>query len=280
MWANKDWVGRLFSREAKSQDFLAQYSRVFSTVEGNTVFYALPSAETVTRWGEETPAGFRFCMKIPQAISHEKMLQGTQEELQTFLERFAPIEDRLGAHFLLLPKSFQPTHLGLLEAFLQQMPQGASCAVEVRDPVFFAGAAERRLNELLHRYGADRVILDSRGVYRAFAENPNLKTTRRRKPLLPVKAYVTAKQPFVRLICHPRWEENLDLMAYWADVVIHWLKQDLRPYLFFHTPEDIEAPAHAQAFHALLRERDPSIPPLPPFPASLQDELPSQLTLF
>ncbi|MCB9642637.1 MAG: DUF72 domain-containing protein [Myxococcales bacterium] len=279
MWANKEWVGRFFTRGVKNTEMLAQYSQVFSSVEGNTVFYALPSSENIARWKEEVPEGFHFCMKFPHIISHEKMLHNVEDELTVFFERMAPLGSLLGPYFLLLPKAFQLPSLPLLERLLQRVPEGAPCAVEVRHISFFSGLPERRLNELLHRYGADRVITDTRGVYRAIAEDPNLKTLRSRKPQLPEKPYVTGKQPFLRLICHPTWEKNLDIMEYWADAVAHWIEQGLRPYVFLHSPEDIEAPDHARKFHALLQQRI-ELDDLPPTPMDVEGGPREQLALF
>lgn len=43
-WGLKSWVGRLFPPGTKHTDFLARYAEEFNTVEGNTTFYALPTA--------------------------------------------------------------------------------------------------------------------------------------------------------------------------------------------------------------------------------------------
>ncbi len=49
MWGYKDWVGNLFPPHTPQSDFLRLYSRQLNTVEGNTTFYALPSAETLAQ---------------------------------------------------------------------------------------------------------------------------------------------------------------------------------------------------------------------------------------
>ena len=43
---------------------LADYSRYFNCVEGNTTFYALPKVEIVQRWRDMTGDDFRFCFKF------------------------------------------------------------------------------------------------------------------------------------------------------------------------------------------------------------------------
>lgn len=47
---------------------LADYSRYFNCVEGNTTFYALPKLEIVQRWRDMTTDDFRFCFKFPPEI--------------------------------------------------------------------------------------------------------------------------------------------------------------------------------------------------------------------
>ncbi|MCB1809466.1 MAG: DUF72 domain-containing protein, partial [Candidatus Competibacteraceae bacterium] len=90
LWSNPAWVGGLFKRGARPQEFLTQYAEVFSTVEGNTTFYALPRAETVLRWREATPDHFRFCCKFPRTISHDASLRHVNRETVDFLDRLSP----------------------------------------------------------------------------------------------------------------------------------------------------------------------------------------------
>ena len=55
IWTYKGWIGSLFPKGTKSGDFLFEYARRLTTVEGNTTFYAVPSLETLERWSAETP---------------------------------------------------------------------------------------------------------------------------------------------------------------------------------------------------------------------------------
>ena len=55
VWAYKGWAGNLYPRNSRPAEFLHLYSRRFTTVEGNTTFYAVPNAETITRWKTQTP---------------------------------------------------------------------------------------------------------------------------------------------------------------------------------------------------------------------------------
>ena len=75
IWGNKEWAGELFAPDVVQKDFLKQYASVFNTVEGNTTFYGLPSEKAAMRWLSDTPSGFRFALKFPRAISHDKRLR-------------------------------------------------------------------------------------------------------------------------------------------------------------------------------------------------------------
>jgi len=87
MWSNKAWVGRFFTRGAKPPEFLAQYSAVFNSVEGNTTFYATPPSATLIKWraAAAAAADFRFLFKFPRRISHECGLQQATAETLRFL---------------------------------------------------------------------------------------------------------------------------------------------------------------------------------------------------
>jgi uncharacterized protein YecE (DUF72 family) len=72
IWSFKGWVGSFFPKGTKPADFLWEYDRRLNTVEGNTTFYATPSPEKLARWVKETPETFRFCPKLPRAISTQE----------------------------------------------------------------------------------------------------------------------------------------------------------------------------------------------------------------
>src|SRR5579864_343901 len=111
MWGYKEWVGNFFPAHTPASEFLRLYSRRLTTVEGNTTFYATPSAETVAHWRAETPETFRFCFKIPRAISHAGSLDSKNTGLPAFIERMRPLQKRLGPFFLQLPPAFAPAHI-------------------------------------------------------------------------------------------------------------------------------------------------------------------------
>ncbi len=58
-------------------------------MEVNNTFYNLPAAETFRRWGEETPADFRFVLKLSRYLTHIRRLREPDDSVRLFLERAA-----------------------------------------------------------------------------------------------------------------------------------------------------------------------------------------------
>lgn len=82
--------GAPLQHRCQPKDYLAEYARVWNTVEGNTTFYSLPASETVERWHDAVPPEFRFSFKLPKSITHRRSLEGAESETATFLDRMAP----------------------------------------------------------------------------------------------------------------------------------------------------------------------------------------------
>lgn len=272
MWANPDWRGGLYPPHGGG---LEEYAQVFTAVEGNTTFYSgAPRAETVAAWARQVPPGFRFCFKLPAAMTHGRRLVGIEAELEAFLEVLGPLHGRLGPVMVQLPRDFGSDELTRLEALLSRWPTGIPCAVEVRHSEFFhKGAIERDLNRMLITHGVDRVMLDVRPLFATPAgEHPGLQRAQREKPKRPLHVLSTGKRPLVRFIGHQDPSINEYYFAAWIERLALWIKQGKTPYLMVHTPDNHQAPQLARRFYERLAERL-SLPPLPAFPGEVQTSL-------
>lgn len=155
-WSENAWRDYLYPADARSSDYLVLYSQVFNAVEGNTTFYARPSAATVQRWAEIMPEDFRFTAKFPGDISHGGDLRDQLPAAESFVGLMSPLAERVSPLWLQLSASFSPQRLSELAGFIDGLER--PMAVEVRHPEFFAkGDAERTLNRLLR----DRVLSGS-----------------------------------------------------------------------------------------------------------------------
>src|SRR5271170_2539832 len=74
MWTYAPWQGRYLPGSLSPNERLRAYATWCNAVEGNTTFYAIPALDTVKSWAEQTTADFRFVLKLPKAITHERRL--------------------------------------------------------------------------------------------------------------------------------------------------------------------------------------------------------------
>ena len=129
---NNDWKGSLYPQEAQSKVFLILYSKEFNSVEINSTFYRKPTAKTLLRWHDETPDDFKFFIKIPKAISHEKRLENCKEDITEFCGHIhSHIKEKLAGFLYQLPPSFKNTEENL-ERVLSNMDFNFLNVVEFR----------------------------------------------------------------------------------------------------------------------------------------------------
>jgi uncharacterized protein YecE (DUF72 family) len=277
MWGYKEWVGNFFPAHTAAKDFLRFYSQRLPVVEGNTVFYALPSSETITRWCHETPSTFRFCPKVSRSISHEAQLENCKDQTLFFVERMRGLGTRLGPIFLQLPPTFGPPRLPILEAFLTSWPKDVQLAVEVRHADFYLEQHALRVNTLLSQHNVARVMMDTRPLRIGPKEEQQQLQARERKPDLPLQITTTTNFTFLRYIGHPRPEVNDPLLDQWSLQIAQWLKQGTTVYVFCHCPFE----KHSPGICADLYQRVKAVAPLPALPWSgQQDTKPEQIRLF
>ena len=275
MWANRDWIGRHLPATTKPGEELSAYAHLLTAVEGNTTFYALPGPDTVSRWAEQTPENFRFVFKLPRTITHERRLRNADAEVRQVVDLLAPLGERRGPITAQLPPSFGPEDLPVLDRFLARAPSDVEWAVEVRHRAFEArGSAERELDELLRRHGADRVIIDTRSVFAGPRTTPAEIEAFERKPRLAVRPVATGRTPIVRFIGQTDLDANEPFWRKWIPALCSWLDAGLEPIVFLHTPDNLDAPALARTFHAAVVEAAPGLAHLPePHPVEHQPPL-------
>ncbi|MGF1604017.1 MAG: DUF72 domain-containing protein [Thermosynechococcaceae cyanobacterium] len=276
IWAYKGWLGDFFPAGSSTSKFLQLYSQRFSTVECNATFYSVPSAATVSRWREQTPAGFEFCPKFPRSITHSGLLHQGIDAALNFIDLMQGLGDRLGPIFAQLPPAYSPASFADLETFFTGLQHcGTPLALEVRHLDWFKSPYAEKLSELLHRLEVGRVLLDSRPMYQ-FPDDPQL-GSQRRKPNVPLQPVVTAPFSIIRYISHPTFDLNQPFLEDWVRDIEQWLQHGTRIYFFVHCPVEAYSPRTAQYFHHLLQQQHVPIPTLPWDQIAAE---PQQLTLF
>ncbi|WP_245578411.1 DUF72 domain-containing protein [Marinobacterium litorale] len=254
-WSHPHWHETVLATAERGAE-LAGYAASFNSVEGNTTFYGLPSAQAVARWKEQVGPDFRFCFKLPRTISHTGYLDHADSDLLEFMRRLTPLGEGLGLLWLQLPAAFSPDALPALKRFLLRLPAGFRWAVEVRHPDFFAaGDADKRLTELLAGAGVNRVAFDTRTLFEYPGSDPVTREALASKPRLPLPVSATGASPMVRFITPLDWRLANEQIVFWVERVARWIEQGRTPWLFFHTPDNADAPELAAAFAAQLEAR-------------------------
>lgn len=163
---------------------LERYAQRFDAVEINTSFYRPHRVSTYQRWAASVPDRFRFAVKIPRAITHERRLQNAADPLDRFLGEVAGLGGKLGPLLLQLPPSlsFQAETAGPFLLLLRRAFPG-SIVCEPRHASWFAPDVESLLADLhIARVAADpppvRGACDSGGwrglTYRRLHGSPRI----------------------------------------------------------------------------------------------------------
>lgn len=269
VWGCERWRGSLYTAKAPRDEWLTQYTQVFSTVEVNSSFYALPTPEVIEGWAKKSAAGFQFCLKFPRALTHDAMLIGAESITRAFigLMRVLKQHGRLGPAFLQLSPQFSARQFVALARFLNAWPGDLPISVEARHSDYFdEGECERRLDELLTSHGMDRCLFDSRALFSAPPTDEAERESQRRKPRSPYRTTVTGSRPMVRFVGRNDLATVRPWIEEWATTVGGWIEQGLKPIVFAHSPDDAFAPEFARLIDWAIRERVPSLPGLPPWP--------------
>lgn len=278
VWANKDWIGHVFPNRTNPSHLLYEYAKLFNTVEGSTTFYHLPTPHSIVRWHEDTPDYFRFSFKFPRQITHDNYLQNSQKETTLFLRTIEQLLPKIGNLFLQLPPSFDRHGLATLKNYLLTLPNDFVYTVEVRHLDYYHDSDTcHRLNDLLQKLSINRALFDTIELHQIKSNDPDIITAQRKKPTMPEYFVATAQQPFLRYVGHKTVEPNRQRIQLIAQKVAEWINKDYQPFVYFHTPNDLEALHLARFFHHILQTHTTAnIGTIPPF-ASDQQETP---TLF
>ena len=112
---------------------LPYYASKFRTVEINYTFYRMPTAKIVTGWVAQVPPEFRFTLKAPKRITHDKRLRAAEvaDSLRTFLSAAGELGPQLAALLFQLPPNFKKD-IVLLNEFLSLLPPKTPAAFEFR----------------------------------------------------------------------------------------------------------------------------------------------------
>ncbi|GAC1655479.1 MAG: DUF72 domain-containing protein [Gemmatimonadaceae bacterium] len=136
---------------------LERYASQLRAAEINSSFHRPHRAATYARWAASVPEAFRFSVKVPKAITHERQLIGIEAPLEAFLSDVSALGSRLGCLLLQLPPSLEYGSVAIrhsLDAVRRRY--AGPLAIEPRNRGWFSPTASRLLGRLrIARVAAD-----------------------------------------------------------------------------------------------------------------------------
>jgi uncharacterized protein YecE (DUF72 family) len=129
-----EWKGSFYPADLPTAKMLPYYASKFPTVEINYTFYRMPTPKLVAGWRAQVPAEFRFTLKAPKRITHDKRLRAGEvaESVLGFTTAASELGPQLAALLFQLPPNFKKDVV-LLKEFLSLLPPKTTAAFEFRN---------------------------------------------------------------------------------------------------------------------------------------------------
>lgn len=194
----------------------------------NDTFYRNFPGLQFEKWKEKTPDGFKFFPKLGQEISHGKRLKDVEEVVNSYIENFSNLEEKLGTIFVQLNSNFSPKNFEVLKYFAESWPKNIPLAIEARHKDWFAFKKKsQKLSQLLEDYNIANVLVDTAGrrdmvhnrltnneaFIRFVGANHPLDYNRLDEWVLKLREWVNAGLENVHFFIHQNAEKESHLLA-------------------------------------------------------------------
>jgi uncharacterized protein YecE (DUF72 family) len=139
---------------------LERYAECFSATEINSSFHRPHRPATWQRWALSVPAHFRFSVKVPKEVSHQRKLVDCAEPIAEFLDQTALLAEKLAILLLQLPPKLAFDQ-AVAEPFLTMLASRtpAQLVCEPRHASWFEAPADSLLEQLrVARVAADPAL--------------------------------------------------------------------------------------------------------------------------
>ena len=137
-WSYEGWKGNFYPKKMENKDYLPYYSKFFKFVEVDSTYYHIPSRFTVRGWKDKTPEDFKFALKFPKVITHEKKLEDVTKPLSILFYALEPLIEKTLTLLIQLPpflsekKGFIP-----LQGMIRHLDKRFRYSLEVRHSSWF-----------------------------------------------------------------------------------------------------------------------------------------------
>ena len=246
------WQGSFYPKAMQSRDFLTFYAEHFDTVEIDSTFYGVPSQNTVKNWALKTPERFIFSVKVPQTITHEKVLVDCYAEFEQFLHTMDILGEKLGPIVFQFPffnrwKFLRQAHfLAILVPFLKKLPKDYKFAVEIRNKTWL----DVRFAYFLREYNVALVLQD------LFHMPSPLELAQKFDPITTDWTYIRWLGDRKEIEQQTRtWQKTIvdrtNQLSGWVDFCQQIQKRGVRQYIYANNHFEGNSPATIEKFRNL-----------------------------
>jgi len=234
-YSYQDCRGQFYPAGVPQKDWLAFYAQTYNAVEVNATFYRPFPAKVMAHWNEATPEAFRFVLKGPKVITHEKRLEDVESEIKAFDKSANALQDKLNAMLWQFPASAHREELlEPLKHFLRMLPPKVMQVFEFRHKSWFAD----EVYDLLNQFQAGFVINDS--------------------PHFPSREVITGNVMYIRFHGPGKLYDSLyshEQLEAWAKKINPRLDEN-DVYLFFNNTSKGQALKNADELRDMLGQGD------------------------
>jgi uncharacterized protein YecE (DUF72 family) len=137
-WSYEGWKGNFYPKKMENKNHLIYYSKFFKFAEVDSTYYHIPSRSTVRGWKDKTPEDFKFSLKFPKIITHEKKLEDVVKPLSILFYSLEPLIEKTLTLLIQLPpflsekKGFNP-----LQDMIRHLEKRFKYSLEVRHSSWF-----------------------------------------------------------------------------------------------------------------------------------------------
>jgi uncharacterized protein YecE (DUF72 family) len=251
------WQGSFYPLGMQPREYLSHYASKFRTVEVDSTFYGPPSESTVTAWNEKTPGDFVFAAKIPQVITHDKVLVDCKPEFDEFIDRMKLLGEKLGPLVLQFPyfskSEFKSVNefLPRLRLFLKRINEMPNkFVVELRNKSWL----DERFADVLREYNVALALTDTSFLPRPWEMKNQFDM-------------VTANFVYVRWLGDRKaieaqtttWDKTIidrsENLKNWAELFRQFMRRDLKIYAYANNHYAGNGPGTVKLFWELLNRK-------------------------
>jgi len=270
------WNGAFYPKGMKSADYLRYYSSRFDTVEVDSTFYHCPTIEAVHNWALKTPPGFIFSLKVPQTITHQKVLIACEKEFEEFVSTVQVLGEKLGPMVFQFPYFNKDVFntpvqfLDRLKPFFKKLPRGGGYkfAIEIRNKWWLT----KRFSDLLKENNVALVLQDHSimpSAERVFSTIDPLTADFVYIRLLGDRKAIEAKTTVWNQVV----EDRTASMTSWVDVCQMVQRRGIPQYVYFNNHYEGFAVASVELFRRLCAARGIEMPLNVQLPAVIEPTL-------